>query len=131
MAIENVVAVDRGRVVSGDSSGVADYYSTNEKIIGTWIDGKPLYQKVISVDSSSPIIIQTSETTITQMADISIDTLVSTRFLSKNASGATWVISSFGDVRIGKTSAGVWKASASAGSAKITTIIIQYTKTTS
>lgn len=24
-------------------------YSTNEKVIGTWIDGKPIYQKVVSV----------------------------------------------------------------------------------
>ena len=28
-------------------TGVSDYYSTDEKCIGIWIDGKPLYQKVI------------------------------------------------------------------------------------
>lgn len=105
-------------------------YSTDEHMIGTWIDGKPLYQKVISVDSSSPIVIQPSETIITQMADISIDTLVSARFLSKNASGASWVVSSFGDVRIGRTSNGVWNAAAGSP-AKVTAIIIQYTKATS
>lgn len=32
-------------VNGGGSSG--DDYSTDEKVIGTWIDGKPLYRKVI------------------------------------------------------------------------------------
>ena len=31
--------------------GDAEYYSTDEKVIGRWTDGKPLYQKVIYVDS--------------------------------------------------------------------------------
>lgn len=26
-------------------TGVSDYYSTDEKVIGVWLDGKPLYQK--------------------------------------------------------------------------------------
>lgn len=29
-----------------------DLYSTDEKIVGTWIDGKPLYQKVVQLTSS-------------------------------------------------------------------------------
>lgn len=31
------------------SEGTSDYYSTDEKVIGRWIDGKPLYQKTIEV----------------------------------------------------------------------------------
>jgi hypothetical protein len=30
------------------STNVSDYYSTNEKIIGVWTDGKPLYQKTVN-----------------------------------------------------------------------------------
>lgn len=30
-----------------------DSYSTEEKLIGTWIDGKPLYQKTMSVTTPS------------------------------------------------------------------------------
>lgn len=30
--------------------GDAEYYSTDEKVVGRWIDGKPLYQKTISLD---------------------------------------------------------------------------------
>ena len=37
-------------------SKTSDNYSTDEKVVGTWIDGKPLYQKTISftVPSGSP-----------------------------------------------------------------------------
>ena len=30
---------------------VADKYSTTEQVIGTWIDGKPIYRKVINFGS--------------------------------------------------------------------------------
>lgn len=30
------------------STNNSDYYSTEEKVVGVWIDGKPLYQKVIT-----------------------------------------------------------------------------------
>lgn len=33
----------------------AHHYSTNERIVGTWIDGKPLYEKVISFQSQIDI----------------------------------------------------------------------------
>ena len=31
-------------------SKTSDNYSTDEKVIGTWIDGKPIYQKTIYID---------------------------------------------------------------------------------
>ena len=34
-----------GNVKSGDN------YSTNEQVIGTWINGKPLYRKVAVIDN--------------------------------------------------------------------------------
>ena len=33
------------------ASGKAEHYSTNEEVIGTWIDGKPLYRKVYTITS--------------------------------------------------------------------------------
>lgn len=33
------------------SGALAVHYSTNEQVIGTWIDGKPLYQRTISFDN--------------------------------------------------------------------------------
>ena len=32
-------------------TNVSDYYSTDEKIVGVWIDGRPLYQKTIYIPS--------------------------------------------------------------------------------
>ena len=32
----------------------SDIYSTTEKIIGQWIDGKPLYQKIVTTGGSVP-----------------------------------------------------------------------------
>lgn len=37
------------------STNNSDYYSTDEKIVGVWIDGKPIYQKTISVTSQPNI----------------------------------------------------------------------------
>ena len=36
-----------GNVKSGNN------YSTNEQVIGTWIDGKPIYRKVVIIDNPS------------------------------------------------------------------------------
>ena len=47
-------------------------YSTNEQVIGTWIDGKPLYQKTIVTNNST---INTD--VILSVIDLNIDTLVS------------------------------------------------------
>ena len=33
-------------------SKTSDNYSTEEQVVGTWIDGKPLYQKVVNISSS-------------------------------------------------------------------------------
>lgn len=33
------------------NSNIKDYYSTNEKLIGEWIDGKPIFRKVVSTGS--------------------------------------------------------------------------------
>ena len=49
-----------------------DSYSTEEKLIGTWIDGKPLYQKTIVADT----LINTSETDIFSLLDYNVDKLV-------------------------------------------------------
>lgn len=44
-----VLTVSNGAVVWGTSSGIN--YSTNEQVVGCWIDGKPLYQKTIRIES--------------------------------------------------------------------------------
>ena len=31
---------------------ISDQYSTSEKVIGTWVDGKPAYQKTLILNGS-------------------------------------------------------------------------------
>lgn len=38
---------------TGGSGGSSDVYSTEETVVGTWIDGKPIYRKVYVTTSSS------------------------------------------------------------------------------
>lgn len=48
----------------------AKHYSTSEKVIGTWIDGKPIYEKVVTKDS----LVANNWTSLDEYSDI--DTLV-------------------------------------------------------
>ena len=48
-------------------------YSTTEKIVGTWIDGKPLYQKTVVIDLSTFSTIDTARQFIT-LAELNINT---------------------------------------------------------
>lgn len=97
-------------------------YSTSEKIVGTWIDGKPLYQKVINGLSVS-VSQSTSSTdawkTITNISDI--DKMISARYYS--GSGNDFV-----EVKASETNGN--KAHMFLSSRTITCAIIQYTKTT-
>ena len=43
------------------SEGNAEYYSTDEKVIGRWIDNKPLYQKVVYLNDNDPTTTWTSK----------------------------------------------------------------------
>ena len=36
-----------------NGGGLLNNYSTEEQVIGTWIDGKPIYRKFIQIDLSS------------------------------------------------------------------------------
>lgn len=100
-------------------------YSTEEKIVGTWIDGKPIYRKVIvstfglSPASSKKILLNND-----------IETPVSCTFISDNGGGVGirndgGVYASFfpTDINIRTTSG--WTLSS--GTQKI---IIEFTKTT-
>lgn len=57
-------------------SGVpAHHYSTTEQVIGTWIDGKTLYEKVIEFTQELPV--STSSWTSTDIDSTNIDVVVS------------------------------------------------------
>lgn len=42
-------------------------YSTTEKVVGTWIDGKPIYRKAYSISGS---LVQNAWTTLTSLSNV-------------------------------------------------------------
>lgn len=64
-----------------------EVYSTEERVVGTWIDGKPLYQKTLTFND---VPIGTSDTwiSIVSVSDLSIDMMVNC--IVYNKSGSSW-----------------------------------------
>lgn len=58
-----------GSGIWNGQGGYAHHYSTSEKVIGTWIDGKPLYEKTIVYTPSEAI---TSSVTIATIANAKV-----------------------------------------------------------
>lgn len=63
----------------------ANLYSTDEQIVGRWIDGKPLYQKYITYNVVNCL--PSQYTIITSVASLNIDSLISARFRKCDADG--------------------------------------------
>ena len=107
-------------------------YSTDEQIIGTWIDGKPIYRKVFEISS-----IATGNADLVNIADLKIENLVNMWGTMKNSAGHMYPMpltdssSNYSVIFIRASEAIRGRASDGSG-ATITkvTIILEYTKTT-
>ena len=51
-------------------------YSTTEQRVGTWIDGKPIYQKTINYGSTVSVGTTEKQTELADLTSLGIDTLV-------------------------------------------------------
>lgn len=101
----------------------ADLYSTDEKLIGRWIDGKPMYQKVIALETAKNI----SANAWTTMADVTsdnVDMYVDVRVIT-NASPKVLVTGLFC-----KLSGSNLQILSSIAVQNINRVIVSYTKTT-
>lgn len=78
---------------SGGSSGSAwEVYSTEETRIGTWINGKPLYRKVIAAETGDKIAGSTEETNpLRDVSTLNIETLCSMEMTALTYGGQTWI----------------------------------------
>lgn len=66
----------------------SDLYSTTEKVVGCWTDGKPVYQKTI-VDTMPTIITDGTEVSKEISIGATIDTIVDSDVFIKNTTGTT------------------------------------------
>lgn len=103
-----------------------DVYSTDEQIVGAWIDGKPIYRKIIT-DLNATL---TSGTwaNIANVSALNIDTLVSCRLYRLGVGTLTFkqIITPF-EVQI---DSGYIKAWDMFNDGSISKCILEYTKTT-
>ena len=101
-AIYNITIQYTKTTDSATSIGVDTDYSTTEKIIGTWIDGKPLYQKVLTgtVPTCS-----TNATGVTSLVSVgaTVDSYIKVSCMSKSATSNSYMDSAtyFPDYPIG------------------------------
>lgn len=78
----------------------SEVYSTEEQVIGTWIDGKPLYRKVVQFTIGN---INTSNQ---YRLGIAAETIVSWKGYFKNSSNQYWAIDNF--YVDGSNANGIW-----------------------
>ena len=74
-----------GRIMKGGvdySSGTFINYSTYEQVIGTWIDGKPIYQ--ITVELSTAISISANSWANTTISRTGVDNIIDVKAYKKN-----------------------------------------------
>ena len=107
--------------VMGNRFDKANIYDTSERMVGRWIDGKPLYQKVIS--NSSTTTMNNSDWTTIPNAPSGADKLVSLSMVNSSLSNILPLA--------GYIQSGVIKGkNLTTGTAAGDIFVIQYTKTT-
>ena len=72
------------------STNNSDYYSTDEKMIGVWTNGKPIYQKVFT--GTTPAVTSTTYADTYVSLGISIDEVVDSRMILQFTSGVHQII---------------------------------------
>lgn len=129
------LSIDENGVLSANASGSGsslDAYSTEEQVIGTWVDGKPLYRKVVQYTLTATSGYPTVDTGIRDIDYAMIDMYRSdggdsnTNYFRSTSSIAGYLAKSSGIYTfILDNASGDFKAAPG-----LYTFIIKYTKTT-
>ena len=121
-------------------TNVSDYYSTDDKIVGVWTDGKPVYQRIVSFLNTTTDF--STHVKICEVSSWNIDNLIFLYGATNNHSSVNQIAVPIGynttenDKRIfyickqdvpNIRENGIWTRGTAVGSL---TIIVQYTKTT-
>ncbi len=107
---------------TGGGGNSMHIYSTTERVVGTWIDGKPLYEKTFN--TTVTIAIKNQWYNADDLSDLNIENLVS--FESRNGNTnliqvTTWICAYLNGTTLQVTSPEPWAMS---------NYTIRYTKTT-
>lgn len=107
-----------GSGIWNGQGGIAHHYSLSETVIGTWIDGKPLYEKVVEFPNSISV---TSQWIDTNMTITDGDIVVYSCGIYGNKNPISWVSSKITSNKLYVTAT---------TNVTINKLILQYTKTT-
>lgn len=110
-------------------SGGQHTYSTEEQVVGTWIDGKPVYEKIIDVGNNYVIYDGSSAFGIEELNELKIDQFIEASFIlnANDYRGVIIPLSAWnlnGEYRY--TGFSKWNAQ----SGRYVSLYIKYTKTT-
>lgn len=83
--MNNLVLLDGNKISGGINYITPECYSTEEREVGCWVDGKPLYQKSVATGGSVP----SGATLIQRIVQTEYDTLLYTKTTDTAGSG-TW-----------------------------------------
>ena len=115
------------KVKNNGGGGSSHTYSTTEQVVGTWIDGKPLYEKTWDF-SSSPIVLSYGNWTQLSLGNIPIDTVIGYRAIRNkytDMTGSTEFTADYNGT-VGIFALKLWESE----ERSLTYFIMQYTKTT-
>ena len=104
--------------------GTENDYSTDEMIIGTWIDGKPVYQKTISCNATLTSGMSWA-TIVSDVSDLNVDQIVGGFMTDKYSATSTTMMQGL-YIQVNNNALKVF----SQGGGHVSNITIQYTKTT-
>lgn len=72
--------------------GSENEYSTDEKIVGSWVDGKPIYQKTIEYTTQITMSSTRSLTKLADLTSLAVDEVINYRASMLSSSGSTYII---------------------------------------
>lgn len=81
--VDTLVANSGGSGGGSSTGGASDVYSTEETAIGTWIDGKTIYRKVIEVGKLASVSSKNYSTVTTTFSDVACGELLRTTGIIK------------------------------------------------
>ena len=105
---------------------LAHHYSTTEHIIGTWIDGKPIYEKTYDLGGTG-LEISYNSWTLSAISKSGIDSIINVE--SRNGTGGAYFGDVMASIEIDNTYV-AFQTARNGNNERIRYVTLQYTKTT-
>ena len=119
-AVGNITVGNGLKMQNNELSSTLNSYSTTEQVVGTWIDGKPIYRKVYTFTTSFTL---TNSTWYDTGISVTNQKIISCRLLGPTNEWIAMSASDTGNLRLQSCRVNV-------NTGNINCVILEYTKTT-